>query len=104
MAYSVNRRTQEIGVRMALGASAGNVLSLVLSLGMKQLAIGLVIGLAGAFGLTRVLSALLVKVSPTDPLTFAGVSLLLVVIAILACWMPARKAAAIDPLVALRYE
>jgi predicted permease len=104
MAYSVNRRTQEIGVRMALGATTGNVLQLVLSLGLKQLAIGLAIGLAAAFGLTRVLSALLVRISPTDPLTFAGISLLLTAIGLLACWLPARKAARIDPLVALRYE
>jgi len=104
MAYSVNRRTQEIGVRMALGATTGNVLQLVLSLGLKQLAIGLMIGLAAAFGLTRVLSALLVRISPTDPLTFAGISLLLTAIGILACWLPARRAARIDPLVALRYE
>ena len=104
MAYSVNRRTQEIGVRMALGATTGNVFQLVLSLGLKQLAIGLAIGLAAAFGLTRVLSALLVRISPTDPLTFAGISLLLTAIGLLACWLPARKAARIDPLVALRYE
>jgi ABC-type antimicrobial peptide transport system permease subunit len=104
MAYSVNRRTQEIGVRMALGATTGNVLRLVLSLGLKQLAIGLVIGLAAAFGLTRVLSALLMRVSPTDPLTFAGISVLLIAIGVIACWIPARRAAKIDPMVALRYE
>jgi putative ABC transport system permease protein len=89
---------------MALGATTGNVLQLVLSLGLKQLAIGLAIGLAAALALTRVLSALLVRISPTDPLTFAGISLLLTAIGILACWLPARKAARIDPLVALRYE
>jgi putative ABC transport system permease protein len=104
MAYSVNRRTQEIGVRMALGATTGDVLRLVLSLGLKQLAIGLAIGLAAAFGLTRVLSALLVRISPTDPMTFAGISLLLVVIGVIACWIPARRAARIDPMIALRYE
>src|SRR5205807_1151185 len=71
MAYSVSRRTQEIGVRMALGATSGDVLRLIFSLGLKQLAIGLTIGLAAAFGLTRVLTALLVRISPTDPSTFA---------------------------------
>lgn len=104
MAYSVSRRTQEIGVRMALGATAGNVLRLVLSLGLKQLAVGLVIGLAAAFGLTRVLSALLVRISPTDPATFAGLSILLTAIGVIACWLPARRATRIDPMVALRYE
>jgi putative ABC transport system permease protein len=104
MAYSVSRRTQEIGVRMALGATTADVLRLVLSLGVKQLAIGLAIGLAAAFGLTRVLTALLVRISPTDPTTFAGISLLLTVIALIACWVPARRAARIDPMIALRYE
>ncbi len=104
MAYSVSRRTQEIGVRMALGASTGSVLRLILSLGCKQLAIGIVIGLAAAFGVTRVLKSLLMQVSPTDPLTFAGISLLLGAIGGIACWLPARKATQIDPMIALRYE
>lgn len=104
VAYSVTRRTQEIGVRMALGASAGSVLRLILSLGFKQLAIGLTLGLGAAYGLTRVLKSLLVQVTPTDPVTFAGISLLLLAIGGVACWMPARKAAKIDPMIALRYE
>ena len=104
MAYSVSRRTQEIGVRMALGATTADVLRLVFSLGLKQLAIGLVIGLAAAFGLTRVLTALLMRISPTDPSTFAGISLLLTAIGLTACWIPARKATRIDPMIALRYE
>jgi predicted permease len=104
MAYSVSRRTQEIGVRMALGATTADVLRLVFSLGLKQLAIGLAIGLAAAFGLTRVLTALLVRISPTDPATFAGISLLLTAIGLIACWIPARKATRIDPMIALRYE
>jgi len=89
---------------MALGATTGNVLRIILSLGCKQLAIGMVIGLAAAFGATRVLSSLLVQVSPTDPLTFAGISILLGAIGGIACWLPARKATQIDPMIALRYE
>jgi len=104
VAYSVTRRTQEIGVRMALGATTGSVLRLILSLGYKQLAIGLILGLGAAFGLTRVLKSLLVQITPTDPVTFAGIALLLLVIGGVACWMPARKAAKIDPMIALRYE
>ena len=104
VAYSVSRRTQEIGVRMALGATAGSVLRLVLTLGIRQLAIGLAIGLGASFGLTRVLKAVLVQVSPTDPVTFAAISALLLAVGGLACWLPARKAAKIDPMIALRYE
>jgi len=80
------------------------VLRLILSLGFKQLAIGLTLGLGAAYGLTRVLKSLLVQVTPTDPVTFAGISLLLLAIGGVACWMPARKAAKIDPMIALRYE
>jgi putative ABC transport system permease protein len=104
VAYSVTRRTQEIGVRMALGASKGSVLRLILSLGFAQLAIGLTIGLAASYGLTRVLKSLLVQVSPTDPVTFTAISALLLLIGGFACWMPAQKAAKIDPMIALRYE
>jgi putative ABC transport system permease protein len=104
MSYAVSQRTQEIGIRMALGASAGSVLRLVLSLGAKQLAIGLVAGLALAFGVTRVLASLLVQITPTDPATFASIVLLLVAVAFIACWIPARRAMHVDPLVALRYE
>jgi predicted permease len=104
MSYAVSQRTQEIGIRMALGASAGNVMRLVLSLGAKQLAIGLVAGLALAFGVTRVLASLLVQITPTDPVTFTSIVLLLVAVAFIACWIPARRAMQVDPLVALRYE
>ncbi len=104
MSYAVSQRTQEIGIRMALGASAGSVMRLVLSLGAKQLAIGLVAGLALAFGITRVLSSLLVQITPTDPVTFTSIVLLLVAVAFIACWIPARRAMQVDPLVALRYE
>lgn len=104
MAYSVTRRTREIGVRMAMGASTGNVLRMVLSQGLRQLGIGLVVGLAGAFGLARVLKTLLVGVTPTDPATFATISGVLIAVGILACWLPARAAMKVDPMVALRYE
>jgi len=104
MSYAVSQRTQEIGIRMALGASTGSVMRLVLSLGAKQLAIGLAVGLALAFGVTRVLAALLVQITPTDPLTFTSIVLLLVTVAFIACWIPARRAMQVDPLVALRFE
>jgi putative ABC transport system permease protein len=104
MAYSVSRRTREIGVRMAMGASTGSVLRMVLSQGLRQLAIGLVLGLSAAFGLARVLKSLLVRVTPTDPTTFVTISAVLIAVGILACWMPARAAMKVDPTVALRWE
>ena len=104
MSYSVTRRTQEIGVRLAMGASSGNILLLVLSHGLRQLGIGLAIGLAGAFGLARVMKGLLVGVTPTDPTTFAAISAVLIVVGVLACWIPARWAMKMDPTMALRYE
>ena len=104
MAYSVAQRTQEIGVRMALGAQRLHVLRLVFTQGFVLLIIGTVIGLGGAFGLTRLLRTLLFEITPTDPLTYSGVVGLLVVVAFLACYIPARRATKVDPLVALRYE
>jgi putative ABC transport system permease protein len=104
MAYSVARRTHEIGVRMALGAQSSDVMKLVVRHGMSLTATGLAIGLAGAFALTRLLSAMLYGVSATDPLTFAAVSLALAGAAFCACYLPARRATRIDPIVALRYE
>jgi len=104
MAYSVVRRTHEIGVRMALGASAPHVLRLVLSQGMLTTAVGLAIGIAGAFVLTRAMQSLLFGVSATDPLTLAGVALLLGLAALLATYVPARRATQVDPMVALRHE
>jgi putative ABC transport system permease protein len=104
MAYSVAQRTQEIGVRMALGAQRLHVLRLVFGQGFVLLAIGTVIGLGGAFALTRWLQSLLFEITPTDPLTYSAVVVLLAAVALLACYIPARRATKVDPLVALRYE
>jgi predicted permease len=104
VSYSVTQRAHEIGVRMALGAQQREVLRLVIVQGMQQVLIGLVIGLAGALALTRVMRGVLYGVSTTDPLTFAAIALLLSVVALLACWIPARRAARVDPMVALRCE
>lgn len=104
ISYSVVQRTHEIGIRAALGASTANVLSLVLRGGMIMTLIGLVLGLAGAFGLTRLLSTLLFGVGERDPLTIAGVAVLLAAVAVFACLIPARRATKVDPLIALRYE
>jgi len=104
LAYTVTHRHREIGIRLALGASKRNVLSLVIGQGMKLALSGVAIGVVAALALTRVIRSLLYGVTPTDPLTFAGVSLLLVAIALFACWLPARRAAKVDPMEALRYE
>jgi putative ABC transport system permease protein len=104
MAYSVSRRTREIGVRVALGARASDVLRMILGQGMRTIFGGVIAGLAGSLALTRTVESLLFGVTPTDPLTFAAVILLLVVAALVACYIPARRATRVDPLVALRYE
>ncbi|HEY6400233.1 MAG TPA: ABC transporter permease, partial [Blastocatellia bacterium] len=104
LSYTVTQRTHEIGVRMALGAQRDDVLRLVIGEGMKLAFIGALIGLGGALALTRLLKTLLFDVSATDPLTFIVIAALLIIVALLACWIPARRAASMDPLVSLRVE
>jgi ABC-type antimicrobial peptide transport system permease subunit len=104
LAYSVTERTREMGIRMALGAQRSNVLRLVITQGLRLAAIGVVIGLLGAWGLTRLMSTLLFGVTPTDWVTLVGVVGTLALVALIACYIPARRATRVDPLVALREE
>jgi putative ABC transport system permease protein len=104
MAYSVSLRTQEMGIRMALGAQRSNILKLIVGQGLKLAVIGIAIGLVGAFGLTRVIQSLLFGTSASDPTTFVAIALLLVIVALLSSFIPAYRAMKVDPLVALKYE
>jgi putative ABC transport system permease protein len=103
-AYSVSRRTREIGVRVALGAATGDILRMILGHGLRTIFIGLVIGISGSLALTRTVESLLFGVTATDPLTFGSVTLFLAAAALLACYLPALRATKVDPMVALRYE
>jgi len=104
ISYVVGQRTNEIGIRIALGAQQRDVLRLMLGEGMKMALLGVSIGITVALGLTHLMVNILFGVSATDPLTFLGVATLLVLVALTACWIPARRATRVDPLVALRYE
>jgi putative ABC transport system permease protein len=104
VSYSVAQRAKEIGVRMALGAGAGDVLRLVIGQGMKLVLAGVAIGIAGALALTRLMKTLLFGVSAYDPLTFVSIALLLALVALLACWIPASRATRVNPIIALRRE
>ncbi len=102
--FAVTRGTREIGIRMALGAASGDVVGLILGRSMAFVGVGLVLGIGGAFAVTRLTGSLLAGVGPTDPLTFAAVALVFGLVALLACAIPARRASRVDPMVAVRYE
>jgi putative ABC transport system permease protein len=102
--YAAVQRTHEIGIRMAIGATPGNILQMVLRQGFGIVSLGVILGLAAAFAGTRLLSDLFYGVTPSDPLTYAAVATLLLTVALLACWIPAHRATRVSPLVALRFE
>ena len=104
LSFEVARRTREIGIRMALGAERADVLRSVAAQGLRVTVVGVVAGIAGGAAVTRFLSSLLFGLKASDPVTIAGVSLILIAVALLACYLPARRATKVDPMVALRYE
>jgi len=104
MSYSVTQRTHEIGIRMAIGARPLDVFKMIIGNGMKLALLGVAIGLAGAFILTRFMATMLFGVAPTDAMTFGGISVLLIAVALLACYLPGRRATKVEPTISLRYE
>ncbi len=104
ISYSVAQRTRELGIRIALGAQKSDVLRLILRQGMTLVAAGIIFGIAASIGLTRLMATLLYGVSATDPLTFFALSIALLAVAFVACWLPARRASTVDPIVALHAE
>ena len=104
MSFVVTQRTREIGIRLALGAEPRAVVTLFVRQNLRIIAFGVALGLAGGTGISRLLAAAFVDLSPLDPLVFGGVSVVLTLVALLACWIPARRATRVDPLIALRHE
>ena len=104
MAYSVTRKAHEIGIRLALGAESRDVLRMVFGKRLQLTLVGVVIGILAALAVTRLISTMIYVVAPTDPMTFAAVAIFLLLVALLACYVPARRATRVDPLVALRHE
>jgi len=104
MSFSVSRRTREVGIRMALGAQGSDVVRMVFGQGLIQLAVGMIVGLAMAFGISQLLKVILFQVQPHDPVIFGGVAAVLLAVGLFACFVPAKRATLVDPLVALRAE